>query len=368
MNGARRNLPASVILAGTHPWTNSPFDRLMPRALLPVAHRPLISYALAWLNRGGIADVTICGNRETRLLRDWFERQVPSDAAVAYQEDPMPRGTAGSIHDAAVASGADTFVVADGTAVPNVDIADLLLKHRESEAGLTVVVHSEAVQNGGQPLLVPSGIYVVDRQALSVVPASGFYDLKEELIPELYRSGERIVAYVAPDAPPRVLGASSYLVVNDWMVEHLAQAANMPGTPGGYLLRATGLVHREAEVAADAVLVGPVIIGPGARVKARAVIIGPASIGCDATVERGAVVSRSAIWRRSRVGEHASTDRCIAVDDAVVTPYSRTLCSVLVPETGASPPADAARARLSTLETASPNTHWKPQRVLIGAR
>src|ERR1700737_2662018 len=88
---------AGVVLVGTHPWSNSPFDRLVPRTLLPIAHRPLISYALAWLRDGGIEDVAVCANRETRALRRQLPGLVPQGMRLSYHEDAMPRGPAGSL-------------------------------------------------------------------------------------------------------------------------------------------------------------------------------------------------------------------------------------------------------------------------------
>ena len=41
-------------MAGIYPWANTVFDRLLARPLLPVAHKPLISYALSWLVEAGI--------------------------------------------------------------------------------------------------------------------------------------------------------------------------------------------------------------------------------------------------------------------------------------------------------------------------
>ena len=57
-----------IILAGTYPWTNSRFDRLLARPLLPVAHRPLITYALSSLRHAGITRIAVCGNRNTETL------------------------------------------------------------------------------------------------------------------------------------------------------------------------------------------------------------------------------------------------------------------------------------------------------------
>lgn len=316
-----------IVLVGTHPWTNSAFDTLLPRPLLPIANRPLISYALSWLHDAAIRDVAVCANRETRALQATLERHVPAGMRVSYLEDPMPRGAAGCLRDAAWAAGGDTFVVADGTAIPHVDLCDLLSSHRFSGAVATVVVDCEPGHNGTPGLQAPAGIYVFDRRALDIVPPHGFYDIKESLIPQLYRFREHVVTYRTSGTIPRVLGASTYLAVNEWMVEQLVTT----GKPlEGYSRSGSRLVHSHSFIADDAVLVGSVLVGPDARIMSGAVIVGPTSMGPEATVERGAVVIRSAVWRRSFVSQQAIADRCILADDTFVEPHAHAFRCVMV--------------------------------------
>src|SRR5215831_1870342 len=104
-----------IVLAGTHPWTRSAFDRLPPRPLLPIAHRPLLSYSLSWLRDGGISFAVVSANRETRVLESRLHHHVPDGLMVAYRRDEMPRGAAGALKDAIEGTDAQTFVVADGT-------------------------------------------------------------------------------------------------------------------------------------------------------------------------------------------------------------------------------------------------------------
>jgi len=240
----------------------------------------------------------------------------------------MPRGAAGSAADAAAASDADTFVVAEGTLIPNVDLHELLARHLASNACLTVVVHSAAENNGHGTRRAPSGIYVFSRRAFERVPSRGFCDIKEELIPRLYAAGERVIAFDAPEETPRVLDSSTYMAVNEWIVDHLARSDE---ERDGYVLTGDALIHRDAFVAEDASIVGPVLIGPGARILSRAVVIGPTSIGREATIESGAMVSRSAIWRRSIVGEGATADRCVVADDGIVEAGAHMLQRVVTP-------------------------------------
>jgi NDP-sugar pyrophosphorylase family protein len=353
-----------ILLAGTHPWSNAPFD-LLPRTLLPVAHRPLIWYGLSWLQREGIREVAVCGNRETRVLRSQLARHIPPGMTVSYHEDPMPRGAAGSARDAASATEAHTFVVADGTAIPDVDLSDLLLKHHTSGACVTVVVHTEARRNGGAALHVPSGIYVFTRRALDKVPTHGFCDIKEKLIPQLYGAGERIVAYEAAAAIPRVLDASTYMAVNEWMVEHLVSSGD---EQDGYLRSGNGLVHRDAFVADDAAIVGPVLVAPGARILSGAVVIGPTSIGREATIGCGGLVSRSAVWRRSVIGEHAVADRCIVADDAVMEAGTQKFLGVVIAGRRSNSETDwVARQVLDLPKNLAPEIGARLGRLVFGA-
>jgi NDP-sugar pyrophosphorylase family protein len=325
--GTLLNHTTGILLAGAHPWSNSAFDSLMARSLLPVAHRPVISYGLLWLHRQGINEVAVCGTRETRLLQSRLARHVPDGMTVSYRQDQLPRGAAGSARDAAMATDADTFVVADGTCIPNIDLSALLLKHHSSGACVTVVVHSNARPSGDAALRAPSGIYVFARRAFARVSAHGFCDIKEEVIPQLYAAGERIVAFEASDATPRVLDASTYMAMNEWMVEQVVRGGE---GQDGYQPWGSALVHRDATIDNDARMVGPVLVGPCAVVKSGAVIVGPASIGREAIIESGAFVSRSAVWRRSSIGEHAIADQCIVADDAIVASGAHTSQSVVL--------------------------------------
>ena len=96
-----------------------------------------------------------------------------------------------------------------GWQYPNVDLRDLLAHHVASQAAVTILVHRETERHGNPCAQVPTGIYVCNREVLDDIPARGFYDLKENLIPQLYQAGRRIVAYGTDAASPRVLDASS---------------------------------------------------------------------------------------------------------------------------------------------------------------
>lgn len=306
---------SGIILAGTYPWTNSRFDRLSARALVPVAHRPLVAYGLSSLQRAGIARVTICGNRNTRALGAWLESRRHEEPNLSYLEDPVPRGSAGCVLDVAAGDDSRTFVVTDGTSIPNLDLAALLEHHFSSGAAATVAVYAERRTSGEHVPRIPLGVYVFEGHALRAIPRRGFLDIKEHLIPALVRGGERVVTYEGSGMMLRVWNEQTYLAANEAVMTSMASSDE---APEGYQRRGDAWIHSDASVADDAVLAGPILIASGAMVRPKAVVIGPASIGLDVTVGAGALVSRSAVWRRSSIRAGAMVDRTIIADDSVV--------------------------------------------------
>lgn len=315
MNGPVRSGLQGVVLAGSYQWSEVGFDRLLPRPLLPIAHRPLASYALRWLHGGGIDAVVVCANLDSRALKARLASQTPRGMSLAFQEDPTPRGPAGCVRDACLGSTAQTVVVVDGTTIPVAELRAVLAAHLGTGAAVTVVVDEVPARPGRPQVQTPSGIYVFDRRAFELVPERGFQDIKENLIPRLYEAGELVASFRAEAATPRVINASTYLSVNLWMVEQLAERGEeLPG----YFALGDLQAHATARLALDAVIVGPVLVGPHARVDPGATIVGPATIGFGATIGAGAMVSRSAVWRKSVIGRQAVVDRSVVADHAVV--------------------------------------------------
>jgi NDP-sugar pyrophosphorylase family protein len=312
-----------VVLAGTYHWSNSSFEELLPRPLVPVAQAPLVSYALRWLRDGGISRATLCANSASRAVRSYLGGGSRLTMSLEYHEDWTPRGAAGCVRDAASRSGADTLVIADGAAIPAVNIGLLLDDHRSAKAAVTIVVHHDRQARAGERPLNPGGIYVFDRRVLDYIPETGFQDIKETLIPKLYKAGERIVTHAGLGICPRVLNAETYLALNHWMV---AQVADNPAPLehwGAYVENGQVLAHPTAWVAPGARLIGPVLLGPSVRVASGATIVGPTSLGADCHVGEDALVSRSVAWRRCRIGVGAVVDGSVLTDEAIVPDRAR---------------------------------------------
>jgi NDP-sugar pyrophosphorylase family protein len=319
-----------VVLAGTYHWSGSSFEALLPRPLLPVAQAPLVSYALRWLRDGGVANATVCANSASRAVRSYLGKGNRLSMSIAYHEDWTPRGAAGCVRDAAASTDAQTLVIADGTAIPSVNIGLLLADHRSSRAAVTIVVHRDRLARAGERPLNPGGIYVFDRRALDYINETGFQDIKETLIPRLSKAGERIVTHAGLGVCPRVLNAETYLAVNHWMIEQMSTDPSPLEHWGIYFETGQLIAHPTASVHPEARIIGPVLLGPHVRVGAEATIVGPVSLGAGCEVEEGALVSRSVAWERVSFGAGAAVDHGVLADDAIVAPGERLLHALKV--------------------------------------
>ena len=306
-----------VVLAGVHAWGDCVLEQTVCRPMLPVAGRPLLWHALSWVRRGGVLEASICGNSDTALFRRTFGTGEALGISLEYSEDVMPRGPAGCVRDAAHDTGAEAIVVVDGTLVPRTDLASLLRAHALSDAALTLGVRSVGAGNGHPGVeQEPAGVYVFSRSVLEKVPATGYQDIKESLIPDLYRRGERVVTHLVPTSlVPRVTDAASYLGVNMWVVERMVQEGTIPE---GYVQVGEAWVDPSARVDPTARLVGPVLVGARSAIEAGALIVGPTTIGDDCAIGSDAVITRSVIWDRCEVGVESILDQCILTHDVSV--------------------------------------------------
>ena len=303
-----------IIVAGAHRWGENVLDRFGCRSLLPVALRPLIEHSIDWLSHTGLVDVWICANSETSAIQATLK--APNDWNVSFRffEDIMPRGPAGCVRDAALQTTANTFVVIEGSVVADFDLQGLLETHRRENAALSIAVEGQS-EVSGRPADVPVGVYVFSRSVFSAVPAKGYQDLNEVLIPRLYEGGRRIAVHVIRHgSATRVMNPSSYLEANLRAASRLAAQRH---AFDGFERVGDAWVHRTAVVAPTARLKGAVLIDRNTHIDTDAMVVGPAVVGAGGKIRTGAVVSRSVFWKSCTVG------RGVIVDHSLLTDGSR---------------------------------------------
>ena len=289
-----------------------------PKPLLPVADVPLIRYALALLRGHGIRDVIVNLHHRGELI----EAELGDE--VGYSREPRILGTGGGIRHALPflqgSGGAqEPFVVVNGKILLDVDLGDVLAKHRAWGAQATLVVRPDpearrwgaidAAPEGGlvRGLLgdgdfMFTGVHVIEPSLVARLPDDGAERciIRQGYVPWL-SEGTRLAAYVARGYFMEHSTPARYLEGNLNVLRGRAQLTHPPGPLQG--------VDPDARVSASATIIAPVRIGPGAEIGERARVGPDTVIGARAHVGPDVTVIRSVVWPDARVDE--STDSTI---------------------------------------------------------
>jgi NDP-sugar pyrophosphorylase family protein len=321
-----------VVLAGSYDRGDGPVTPFLRRPLLPLAHTPLICYPLQWLRDGGLSSATICASGATAELRAALGGGASLGMQLAYVVEDHPRGPAGCVRDAGLSSDAQTFVVVEGSMIPSIDLRALLDAHRASGALVTTVVEVERRRSRpAAQLRVPGGVYVFEREVLSRIAPKGFQDIKQGLLEKLHAEQARVHAYEVAGISPRILDYASYTSASRWII---GSAEKRSQFLSDYVAVGEGLHHPTASVSPSARLIGPVLLGAGARIEPHAVVVGPTSIGDDSVVGSLAVVARSVVLSGCDVGDGAHLDSSLLADGVAVEPWAELFDTVQLESDG----------------------------------
>jgi mannose-1-phosphate guanylyltransferase len=317
----------AVVLVGGFGTRLRPLTYSVPKPMLPVGHVPIIERLVANLVRGGVTDVVLALGFKPEPFVEAFPAGLCAGARLQYAVEPEPLDTAGAIRFAADAAGIDeTFVVANGDVLTDLDIARLVEFHRLRAAEATV--HLIAVADpsafgvvaldadgrverfvekpapGTEPSnLVNAGTYVLEPSVLSRIPSGEKVSIERATFPAIVDGGG-LFALATDDYWIDTGRPDLYLAANLDLLDGRRPHDHCTAVAPGAQVDATAVIDA-AVVAAGAV------VGPHARV-ARSVLLD------GARVDGGAGVTGSVVM--GHIGAGAQVTDCVIGADAVVHP------------------------------------------------
>ena len=326
-----------VILAGTigqdASWTHG-----CPRPLLPLAGTTLLERLLATFEHNDSAARAVCANGHADVIaRHLAGRNVGRGLMIV--EDGVPRGTAGCLKACESLTGANTILLVGASVWFEDDPEWLLEQHRSSGNALTVFCASDAAcaGSGFARALKPAGIYCCDRAALEYIRPTGYQDLKEQWVPVLREAGLRVGAVTLRGGSCEVSDWSTYIRVlaRSLSDERLAERGYRRLVPDIWC-------GEDVEIAPQARIVGPALLGHGCKIEDGAVIVGPVILG-----------------NGSHVGRNSWLVRVVAAEGVRLPPGSAITDRLIPPRPAAS--AEILRPAAAANETGTTNVVGNPQ-------
>jgi mannose-1-phosphate guanylyltransferase len=328
------SLPA-VILVGGQGTRLRPLTDRTRKDMLPLVDRPLLAYTFEHLARYGVERAIVsCGH-----LPDQIESAFGTahdGLALEYAIEDEPLGTGGAIGFAGRALRGSFFAL-NGDSLREADLGEMVAFHRSTGAKATILLtpvadpsryglvrtsadgRVETFLEKPRPEeidtdLINAGLYVLEPEALELVPPGRPVSIEREVFPQLAAEGS-VFGIALPGYWLDVGTPESYLQAHRDVLERV-----FPSAVGEALGSDFTLVDPTADVHPGAKLVPPVYVGPRAVVADGARLGSLAVLGARASLGAGCVVENAVVGARTSIGADASVVGSVVGDDVELGP------------------------------------------------
>ncbi len=319
----------AVVMAGGEGTRLRPLTSNQPKPMVPIIGKPCMEHILELLRGHGFEDVVITLAFMPQAIRSYFGDGDSLGLNIEYSIEELPLGTAGSVRLASDRLD-ETFVVISGDALCDVDIGELVERHKETKAAVTIGLKSvdNPLEFGivvtdddgkverflekpswGQVFsdTINTGIYVLEPEVLAHIPAEGPYDFSKQLFPLLLEMGRPIYGHVMEGYWQDIGNLDQY------------RQANFDALDEKVRLNVDGLRLR-----------GNVWIGEGTDIHNVEEIEGPAFVGNNCQIARDASIGPYTILSQGvTLRERARTTRTV-IDSATYVGRSALLEGAIV--------------------------------------
>ena len=203
----------AVILAGGRGRRLAPFTAAFPKPLVPVGDRAVLEVLIRRLVAAGVMEIVLSVDHLAELIMAYVEGHpgLRSLATYRFVRDERPGGTAGPLKR--IAGLGQTFLVANGDLLTELDLKALVAHHHAQKATLTVAVHRKPVKLSLGVLDIDAagnitrytekpefqydvsmGVYVYDARALGFISEGEYLDFPD-LVARLIAAGETVAAF-----------------------------------------------------------------------------------------------------------------------------------------------------------------------------
>lgn len=320
----------AIILAAGEGLRVRPLTRSRPKAMIPVANRPIIEYVIEALLKNGIRDIiVVVGYRKEQVIRFLNGLEVPVDVVV--QEKQL--GTAHALlcaeskikGDFLILPG-DNYIDPESIAkIKDIPNAILVKEHpNPSNFGVVLLKNGLVAEIVEKPehspsFLVSTGIYSLNRSFLPYIRGNDITDAISAMI----HDGGRIEAVTADDWQDAIF-AWDLLKMNRQLLKRIPRAwegsASRQATIHGQVC-----IGKGTTIGPNTIITGPVVIGNDCVIGPNCCIMPDTSIGSRVKVDPFTIIRDSIIMDDTAIGSHSMMtdtvigERCTLADHTSVS-------------------------------------------------
>jgi UDP-N-acetylglucosamine diphosphorylase/glucosamine-1-phosphate N-acetyltransferase len=307
----------AVILAAGEGRRIRPLTWSRPKAMIPVANRPIIEYVIEALLKNGIRDiVVVVGYRKEQVIRFLNQLDIPIEVVV--QDKQL--GTAHALQCAESKIKGDFLLLPGDNYIDPQSIArikdvpnSMLVKEHPNPSNFGVVL----IQNGfitsivekpehAPSFMVSTGIYSLKKDFFSCIRGNNMTDAVASII----ETGGHIQAIPADDWQDAIF-AWDLLRMNRRLLN------NLPSS-------------RDGKVSRQTIIQGAVKIGKGTTIGPNTVITGPVVIGNDCTIGPNCCIQpNTSVGSRVNIEPFTYIGNSLIMDDTSIGSHTRIMDTVI---------------------------------------
>jgi len=220
----------AMILAAGFGTRLKPLTEKCPKALMPVANRPLLERNIKYLRSVGVQEIVINAHHLPEQILAYVGDGGGFGFPIQVRVEPEILGTGGGIRNVSDFWDDAPFIVMNGDILTDIDLEAAYKAHLESGALATLVLHAREPFN--QVLVGPqgnirdiagtnlpgrvafTGIHIIDPALVRYIPTNRFHSIVDSYR-MLIASGETIHGYLSRGHRWHDIGTiSSYLAAN----------------------------------------------------------------------------------------------------------------------------------------------------------
>jgi mannose-1-phosphate guanylyltransferase len=348
----------AVILAGGKGTRVRPLTYMLPKPMVPIVERPIMSFLLDLLKKHDFNEVIVTVGYMANTIEDHYKGGADYGMQIAYSLEgkleegeivPIGLGSAGGLKKVQDYSKFfdESFLVICGDALIDLDLSAAMEFHKKNNATATVICkevpkeevykYGVVVINEEQQVLsfqekpkveeaksniINTGIYIFDPKVFDYIPDDGEFDIGGELLPLLVEKGEPFYATAPKFQWVDVGSTKDFYEANIMLINQEINDVK----PYGREIQPGVWAGINCDINLDEVeIVPPVYLGSSVRLEEGSKVVGPCMIGSGCILKENSTVKESVVLGYTKVSAHAQIDKKIIAGKYIINPLGTSI-------------------------------------------
>lgn len=304
-----------------------PLTQKIPKPMIPIANRPIMELLLEHLHNFGITHVIANTHHLAESIHEKFDNYNMGIDLNYIHEDKLS-GTAGGVKKCEYFfANEKTFVVISGDALTDVNIKELVNKHKETGAiatmalkkipksevnhfGVVVIDANEKIIGfqekptieEAKSNLVNTGIYVFETEIFKYIPENTFFDFAKNVFPVLMANNEPLYAHIIEEYWSDIGTFNQYKQASFDILNNKVNIHDPCSDPS---------LNFYTEKCIQQAKLNKILVGKNSIVDASVKFKGDCIIGSNCIIQENVEIIDSIIWDNVTIEKGSKLDNCI---------------------------------------------------------